>query len=121
MENINEFVRSAHSHPSINSPSGRLLKQLKERALADIKAAADTNALYKAEVVYLGRKGELTMLFKELASLSGDDKKHMGMMCNEVKNILSEAVAEKAHKLENKDIESKLAASDVDITMPGTK
>ena len=59
------------------------LEKIKAEALAsleDIKASADLDAL---RVKYLGKKGELTGLLKQMGSLSAEERPIMGQLVND--------------------------------------
>ena len=65
------------------------LKQLQEeidRQLASVRSAEQLEAV---RVKYLGRRGAINDLFKELADLPPDDKKSCGEIINRLKNGLS--------------------------------
>ena len=97
------------------------LDQLQKQALSEIEAAKDKEALYKVEVAYLGRKGALTDIFKQFATLPVEEKKTMGVLCNEAKNTLMLAVEKKTAELENKDLHARLTSEHLDLTLPGVK
>ncbi|MEK7528949.1 MAG: hypothetical protein AAB592_04235, partial [Patescibacteria group bacterium] len=97
------------------------LQELGRRALHDIENAESQEALYQAELQYIGRKGEVTLLFRELATLEGEEKKHAGILLNGLKEKLVEAVEKTSARLENHQLEKQLTRDWIDVTMPGRK
>ncbi len=95
------------------------IRKLLESASRDISQCAnDLRELDQIRVRYLGRKGDLTQLFKQLGKASADDRPRFGKLLNEAKeeieNLLARAVEEsKDHLLEE--------GRKVDVTVPGRK
>ena len=83
-----------------------------------VAAASDEKQIDEIRVKYLGKKGELTALLKQMGSLSPEERPIMGQMVNEAKAKLEELVGEKAAELKEKATELKLKAEEIDITMP---
>ena len=96
------------------------IAKIKAEALAAFEGtqtAADLDAL---RVKYLGKKGELTGLLKQMGSLSAEERPQMGALVNEVKANLEAALEAQAKKLEAAALEHKLKLEAVDVTIPGT-
>ncbi len=97
------------------------LEAIRKNALESIAAthaAADLDAL---RVRYLGKKGELTALLKQMGSLSAELRPVMGQMANEVRTSLEQAIESQADALAEKALEAKLNLETVDVTIPGKK
>ncbi|MBQ9384854.1 MAG: phenylalanine--tRNA ligase subunit alpha [Ruminiclostridium sp.] len=97
------------------------LRKIKEQATAEISALTDTKALDDLRVRFLGKKGELTAILKQMGQLSAEERPVMGQLANDVRTQLETAINEKAAALKAAVIEQKLKAEAVDVTMPGTK
>lgn len=95
------------------------LKQLQNQALKQIEAAKTQQELQDAEVLYLGRKGELTAMMKQLKDLSVEDKKIIGPLSNDVKTTIINELEARRSELEAKEIEKQLEGQFFDITAPG--
>ena len=85
-------------------------------ALAGTQAAADLDAL---RVKYLGKKGELTAVLKQMGALSPEERPQMGQLVNEVKASLEAALEAQGKKLEHAALEARLKLEAVDVTIPG--
>lgn len=63
-----------------------VVRNLLNTALEEIAAAgSDLKVLDQLRVRYLGRKGELAGLFKQMAGVSSEDRPRLGQLLNEVK------------------------------------
>ena len=95
------------------------LEQIRREALAalsETKTAADLEAL---RVRYLGKKGELTALLKQMGKLSAEERPVMGQLANEVREALTEALARQQTVLEAAALHARLEAETLDVTIPG--
>ena len=95
------------------------LAQIRATALAAFEAAGDSAALDALRVQYLGKKGELTSLLKQMGKLSAEERPAMGQLANEVRAALEEALERRGKELEAKALEDRLAAEALDVTIPG--
>lgn len=94
------------------------LEAIAEKAKAEIVAAADEKNIEELRVRYLGKKGELTALLKQMGSLSPEERPVMGQRVNEAKAKLEALISGKKNELKAKATELKLKAETIDITMP---
>jgi phenylalanyl-tRNA synthetase alpha chain len=96
------------------------LLTLKHQALAEINAAADLNNLEQLRVDYLGKKGKLTDILKNVASLPAADKPKVGQIINEVKSAIVDLLESRTTSLKESLLKEKLQAEFIDVTLPGT-
>lgn len=94
------------------------LESIKETALAAFKAAVSSKDLYDLKVQYLGKSGSLTEIMKEMASLPKEEKPLFGKLVNEVKQVLEAAYVDAEEALKKKEISAKMAAEEIDLTLP---
>ena len=94
------------------------LEQIKEKGLERICKASSMAELEEVRKDLMGKKSELSDVLKNMGSLSAEDKKKIGMITTEIKNIFSDKITEK-----EQDIISSMSVLDepLDITIPGTK
>ncbi|MFA6511535.1 MAG: phenylalanine--tRNA ligase subunit alpha [Patescibacteria group bacterium] len=69
------------------------LEDIKLRAQKDISAAKDAQQLFNVEKKYLGRKGELTLVLKQVKDLSAEEKRTMGKQANELQKELEQLLS----------------------------
>ena len=70
------------------------LELLKSEALGLIADATDEKAIDEVRVKYLGKKGELTAILKQMGGLSPEERPIMGQLVNKAKAELEEAVTQ---------------------------
>jgi len=94
---------------------------LLQDARKQVDQAHSRDALEEVRIRWLGRKeGRLTVLLKQLGSLSIDDKKRYGPQLNDLKANLEGLLADKEKSLGAKDRALALEKDTLDITLPGT-
>ena len=64
------------------------LKELKNIVKEDLENIKDNNKLLKLKIKYLGRRGELNKILKEIKNLSSEEKPKLGKLANKVKKEL---------------------------------
>jgi phenylalanyl-tRNA synthetase alpha chain len=89
------------------------LNKLEKDIQASLEQARDVSSLEAVRIKYLGRKGEINRLFKDLAQISAEDKKVYGEAVNRLKNEISKGLEE---RLKSFGVESK---SEIDLLLPG--
>ena len=94
------------------------LNSISTAAKEAIAAAADETQIEEIRVRYLGKKGELTAILKQMGSLSPEERPKMGALVNEAKQELEVLIGEKKEELKSAAQEAKLLAETIDITMP---
>ena len=67
------------------------INMLREKGQNDLYAITSTDQLPEWYHQYLGRKGDLTSLLKQLGTLSSEERPIMGKVINEVKQQLQES------------------------------
>ena len=95
------------------------LAKIRAEALSALESARDAAALDELRVKYLGKKGELTGVLKQMGGLSAEERPAMGALANEVRQALTEALERRQEKLKEAALELKLRAEAVDVTVPG--
>ena len=95
------------------------LEAIRSQALTSIAAAQDAAALEALRVQYLGKKGELTAILKEMGKLSAEERPVIGQMANEVRQSIEKMLEESKKRLEAAELAHRLEAEKIDVTMPG--
>jgi phenylalanyl-tRNA synthetase alpha chain len=95
------------------------LEQLSEQAKSAIAQARELDALEHLRVEYLGKKGSITALLKNLGQLSAEDRPAAGARINEVKQALQVLINTHKQHLEDRAMGAQLAAQALDVTLPG--
>jgi len=101
-----------------------MLEQLKELAVeaeGKIKRVRTLSGLNNLRVEYLGKKGPIQEVMKNMKDLSPDERKAAGQISNDVKRTISEAITAKKEELELAEINKQLAEETIDVTLPSKK
>ena len=92
---------------------------LKEEFSAELMKAENTADLEAIRVKYLGKKGSVTDLLKEMRDLSPEEKKAFGQKVNELKAEVADKIAERTTELKELEIQKEIEAMpEFDISMP---
>lgn len=94
-------------------------KKLLDEAKSAIDTAKDINQLEQIRIHYLGKKGQLTDLLKSVGQLPAEERPQAGQVVNQVKIQLQELLTVKQTELESSQINAKLVAETIDVTLPG--
>ena len=95
------------------------LASIRAQALAALEGAGSAQELEELRVKYLGKKGELTAVLKQMGKLSPEERPVMGQVANAVRADIEEKLEAVKAKLAAKALEAKLQAEAVDVTIPG--
>jgi phenylalanyl-tRNA synthetase alpha chain len=88
-------------------------------AAGAIDAAEDIQALESLRVEYLGKKGVLTALLKQIGSLPADERPKFGDKINQCKRRLAESIEARRSALEELALFDSLESEKIDVTLPG--
>ncbi len=97
------------------------LQEIRERALAQITAAADLTQLNEVRIAFLGKKGELTAVLKGMKDISPEERPLVGQMVNDTRAELEALLGEKKTALEAQALERQLAGEVLDVTLPSSR
>lgn len=92
------------------------IKQLAEKELEECGAA---DALENLRVKYLGKKGELTAILKQMGGLSAEERPVVGQLANTVRKSIEDKLAERTAQLKSELAAKKLKEETIDVTLPG--
>ena len=95
------------------------LEAIRKAALDAISNAGKAEDLEALRVRYLGKKGELTAVLKQMGKLSAEERPVIGQLANDVRAKLEADIEEKTKELADKAMELKLKSEAVDVTIPG--
>lgn len=95
------------------------LEKLKVSALEAITGVADERALEDLRVRFLGRKGELTAILKDMGRLSAEERPVIGQIANDARESLTEAIKSAEKRLASATVNQRLKMEKLDVTLPG--
>ena len=94
------------------------LEKIKQEALAALAVTKESVDLEALRVKYLGKKGELTAVLKQMGKLSVEERPVIGQLANEVRERLTAEIDAQKKKIEEIKLEARLEAEAVDVTIP---
>lgn len=95
------------------------LENIKNSAKEALAKVAKPEELEALRVKYLGKKGELTAILRQMGKLSAEERPVMGQLTNEVRASIEKAIEQKKAELAQAVFQAKIAAETIDVTMPG--
>ena len=98
-----------------------MMQKLREAALQAILETEDVDSLENLRVKYLGKKGELTGILRQMGKLTAEERPQMGQLANQLRSELEETLETRRTALNEARLEMKLLQETVDVTLPGKK
>src|SRR3954451_12247257 len=95
------------------------IEAIHDAAVAEIDSAGTAAELEELRVRHLGRKAELPNLLRGVAQLPPEQRGAVGKRANEVRKALEALIEERAARLEAGELDARLIADTVDVTLPG--
>jgi len=92
---------------------------IKNTALSFILEAEDLENLEETKLQFLGRSGKLTLALKEIIKVPVEKRKEFGLLANEVKQTIEDAIEIQKSKLKTQKL-GKIVGK-IDVTNPGIK
>lgn len=97
------------------------LEKLRQSAQSALENVTGTAELEQLRIQYLGKKGELTNILKQMGGLSNEERPVIGQLANEIRNFIEEEIATKSDRLKKEQLIKKLAEEKIDVSLPGKK
>ncbi len=95
------------------------LSSIREAFLKEAGAVKTTAGVEQIRVRYLGKKGALTEKLNLLSGLPPEERAAYGKALNELKGLITDALASKVALLKERELKEKLLSEGIDITLPG--
>lgn len=96
------------------------ISTLRQEAQNAIASANSLDELEQIRVSYLGKKGQLSRILGGMGKLDPTDRPRIGGLANEVKTAVQTDLEHKRDALQAAQIQARLEAETLDVTMPGT-
>ncbi|NMB08833.1 MAG: phenylalanine--tRNA ligase subunit alpha [Tissierellia bacterium] len=93
------------------------LKLIREEALNNIKNINNIEELEKLRVKYMGKKGELTLILREMGKLSKEERPKIGQMANEIRQELEKGLANANERIKEELKKEKIQKEKIDISI----
>ena len=94
------------------------LAKLKAGLKKDFISSSSSEDLQKLKVKYLGKKGKITNLSKQLGKLDIKQRPKAGKKINELKLLFEELNQSASRKIEKKELETAISKEQIDVSLP---
>src|SRR5699024_4533087 len=89
-------------------------------AAGALDASQSAQQIEEVRIKYLGKKGELTAILKQMGKLSPEERPVIGQLANEIRADIENRIALKSAEIKKNELEKRLLGEKIDVTMPGT-
>ena len=97
----------------------QMIDQIREQADSELSGAKDSKALGEFRVKFLGRKGPVQGLMKELKGVPNEERPAAGKAINDLKQYIEKRCVELEEKAEARELDEQLKEEVIDTTLPG--
>lgn len=95
------------------------LESIREAARQELAKIESRAGLDAARVRFLGKKGELTAVLKQMGKLTAEERPVIGQLANEVRAYIEQIVKTREKELKAEETARQLENERIDVTMPG--
>jgi len=95
------------------------LNEIVLQAEKEINQTQDKLALENIKVHYLGKKGVLTEMLKQLGGMEPEQRREFGQELNIAKQQVQDLLNQRLNAMQEKILQEKLAQEKIDVTLPG--
>lgn len=95
------------------------IKQIRIDAEEAIKSATSEQEIEALRIRFLGKKGELTAILKQMGGVSPEERPVIGQLANEVRSYIENEIATISAQLKSLAASKKLENETIDVTIPG--
>ena len=95
------------------------LNAIKAQADSALEQAQTRQDLEELRIRFLGKKGELTAILKQMGGLSAEERPIIGQLANEVRAEIEAHITQRANALEEAETTERLKKEALDVTVPG--
>ncbi len=97
------------------------LEAIREKAMRELDEAKGQQILENLRIKYLGKKGELTSILKQMGGLSAEERPKIGQLANEVRTFIEADLVRRAAELKEEETQKRLEKEKIDVTLPGVR
>ena len=96
-----------------------LMQSLREASIKAINESDNPESIEALRVKYLGKKGELTAILRQMGKLTPEERPVMGQLANQLREEIEQAIDLRKTILSKAILEKQLETEAVDVTLPG--
>jgi phenylalanyl-tRNA synthetase alpha chain len=95
------------------------LERIRVAAFRELEQAQDVGAVNELRVKVLGKKGDLTAVLRGMGAMDPSERPRIGQLVNDLRLDFETALNAKFELLKEAELNKRLAAEKIDITLPG--
>lgn len=97
------------------------LEDIRDKAIHALSEAKLQQDIESLRVKFLGKKGELTSILKQMGKLSAEERPLIGQMANDVRSFIESNIEKRVSELKAEETRRRLQEETLDVTLPGTR
>ncbi len=97
------------------------LEKIKLSFSDELESACLEKDINDIRIKYLGKKGEITNILKQMGKMEPEERPIIGKVANEVRNFISQNIELKLHKVREDALNKRLIEEKLDVTLPGKR
>lgn len=97
------------------------LAEIENDVRLSVQAAQSLKELGEVRVRFLGKKGAITAVLRGLGSAPPEERPRLGAIINDLKSKTEGLISRREAELERLELETRLQAERVDVTLPGRR
>ncbi|MCL2035190.1 MAG: phenylalanine--tRNA ligase subunit alpha [Oscillospiraceae bacterium] len=98
-----------------------MLNQIEQQAIEALESAKSEQEIDGLRVKYLGKKGELTGILKQMGGLPAEERPLIGQLANIVREKIGAKISERFAEMKSESVKARLSLEAIDVTMPGKR
>lgn len=102
-----------------NEEMKQQLQNIELAAKQELEKIHDSAELESLRVRFLGKKGELTAILKQMSTLSAEERPVIGQLANKIRADIEEAISARSAELKAALAARRLKEEKLDVTLPG--
>ena len=95
------------------------LQRIRVAAFRELEQAQDVGAVNEIRVKVLGKKGDLTAVLRGMGAMDPAERPRIGQLVNDLRQDFETALNARFELLKEAELNKRLAAEKIDITLPG--
>ncbi len=97
------------------------LQNIQNEAINLLSSATGKAEIEELRIRFLGKKGEVTAILKQLGTLADEERREVGALANVVRENIDNEICKQMKELDGKALEAQLATEGIDVTLPGNR
>ena len=97
------------------------LESIRQSAVEALKSAQTQPDIEALRIKFLGKKGELTAILKQMGKLSAEERPVIGQLANEVRSFIEADIEKRTAQIKEESLKKRLKEETLDVTLPGKR